>query len=147
MTIFTIGFTHKSAEVFFETLRANRIELLIDIRLNNKSQLAGFTKGTDLAYFLREICSADYIHCQEFAPTKELLSNYQKNLINWKEYELQFDQIMESRQKHLDFLPRFSSYSRLCLLCSEATPEHCHRRLVAEKIQAAFPNTVEVIHL
>ncbi len=147
MTIYTIGFTQKSAEQFFEILKSNRVELLIDIRLNNKSQLAGFTKGNDLAYFLREICSADYVHCQEFAPTKELLSSYQKNLIKWEEYKLQFDQIMESRKKHLGFLSRFSNYSKICLLCSEVTPEHCHRRLVAEKIQAAFPNEVEVIHL
>ena len=147
MIIYTIGFTQKSAEQFFETIKANKIELLIDVRLNNKSQLAGFSKGSDLAYFLREICQSDYIHCDEFAPTKELLSNYQKKLITWAEYENQFDEIMEKRGVYKRFLSRFAKYKKVCLLCSEVTAEHCHRRLVAEKVQTVSPSTVEVIHL
>ena len=147
MRIFTIGFTQKSAEQFFELIKANGIELLIDIRLNNKSQLAGFSKGSDLAYFLREICGTKYVHCEEFAPTKELLSNYQKGTVSWAEYETVFDGIMEKRGEYKEFLQRFQKFDRVCLLCSEPTPDHCHRRLVAEKIQSVAPEHVEVIHL
>ncbi len=147
MIIYTIGFTQKSAEQFFELIKANKIELLIDVRLNNKSQLAGFSKGTDLAYFLKEICDTKYVHCEEFAPTKELLSNYQKGSVSWSEYEKAFDLILEQRGAYKKFLTRFGGYNRVCLLCSEPTAEKCHRRLVAEKIRGVFPNQVEVIHL
>ena len=147
MKIFTIGFTKKSAEEFFELIKNNGIELLIDVRLNNKSQLAGFSKGSDLAYFLREICGTKYVHCDEYAPTKELLSNYQKGTVTWTEYETVFDEIMEKRGAYKKFLNRFQQYDKVCLLCSEPTPEHCHRRLVAEKIQSLSPDIVEVIHL
>ena len=147
MTIFTIGFTQKSAEQFFELIKTNKVELLIDVRLNNKSQLAGFSKGTDLAYFLKEICGSKYIHCDEFAPTKELLSDYQKGIVSWEEYEKIFDTIMEKRGAYKRFLSRFKDFNRVCLLCSEPTAEKCHRRLVAEKIQVCFPNLVEVVHL
>lgn len=147
MIIYTIGFTQKSAEQFFELIKAHRIELLVDVRLNNKSQLAGFSKGTDLAYFLREICGTKYIHCEEYAPTKELLSNYQKGSVSWSDYEKVFDTIMEKRGAYKRFLTRFGDYNRICLLCSEPTAEKCHRRLVAEKIQGASPNQVEVVHI
>ncbi|MCR5138050.1 MAG: DUF488 domain-containing protein [Oscillospiraceae bacterium] len=147
MIIFTIGFTQKSAEQFFELIRKNQVQLLVDVRLNNKSQLAGFSKGTDLAYFLKEICGTKYIHCEEFAPTKELLTNYQKGTVSWNEYEEVFDTIMEKRGAYKKFLSRFKDYDRVCLLCSEPTAEKCHRRLVAEKIKAFSPDQVEVIHL
>ena len=147
MTIYTIGFTQKTAEQFFESIKANAVELLIDIRLNNKSQLAGFSKGTDLAYFLKAICGTKYIHCVEFAPTKELLSNYQKGNTSWPEYEILFNEILEKRGDYRVFLKRFDKINKVCLLCSEPTPEQCHRRLVAEKIQATAPMDVEVKHL
>ena len=147
MRIFTIGFTQRTAEQFFERIKQNGIELLIDVRLNNKSQLAGFSKGIDLAYFLREISKTKYVHCVEFAPTKELLSNYQKGIVSWGEYEERFDALMEQRGAYREFLSKFSAFERVCLLCSEATAEHCHRRLVAEKIASCAPDRVEVIHL
>jgi len=146
MKIYTIGFTQKSAEQFFEAIKKNSIELLIDIRLNNRSQLAGFSKGNDLRYFLKEICGTEYVHCDEYAPTKELLSEYQKGMVSWKEYESLFDGIMDRRNAVKSFLSRFSSCSSVCLLCSEATPDQCHRRLLAEKIQAA-DTSIEIIHL
>lgn len=146
MILYTIGFTQKSAEQFFELIKNNKIELLIDVRLNNKSQLAGFTKGSDLKYFLKEICGTEYIHCEEFAPTKDLLSNYQKGIVSWDDYEKEFDMILELRGDYSKFYERFKEYSRICLLCSEPTAEHCHRRLVAEKIQNEF-NEIEVIHI
>ena len=87
MNIYTIGFTQKTAEQFFETIKDNEIELLVDVRLNNRSQLAGFTKGNDLEYFLQKLCRTEYIHCDEFAPTKDLLGRYQKGVTSWEEYE------------------------------------------------------------
>lgn len=146
MTIFTIGFTQKSAEQFFEALKQNSIELLVDIRLSNKSQLAGFTKGTDLCYFLDRICGAKYIHCKEFAPSKDLLSRYQKGTTTWGQYEIEFDTIMECRAYYKKFISLFEQFDKICLLCSEPTPEHCHRRLVAEKLQAADPK-IDIVHL
>ncbi len=146
MTIYTIGFTQKTAEQFFESIKANGIEILLDVRLNNKSQLAGFSKGADLCYFLKEICGTKYIHCEEFAPTKELLSAYQKGTVSWEEYEQTFDIIMDKRGACKSFLSRFGSFERICLLCSEPTPEHCHRRLVAEKIQKENSG-INIIHL
>ena len=147
MKIFTIGFTQKTAEQFFERIKQNGIELLVDVRLNNRSQLAGFSKGPDLAYFLREISQTKYIHCEEYAPTKGLLSDYQKGIISWEEYELRFNAIMEERGVCKSFLTRFAAFERVCLLCSEPTAEHCHRRLVAEKIAACSPEQVEIVHI
>lgn len=147
MIVYTIGFTKKTAEQFFTTLRKNRVELLVDVRLNNKSQLAGFTKDCDVSFFLREICNADYIHCSEFAPSKELLSAYQKKEISWDDYERMYNEILEKRGNYHQFLSRFSKYDRICLLCSEPTAYKCHRRLLAEKVQNTFPKEVEVIHL
>lgn len=136
MILFTIGFTQKSAKTFFELIKENQIELLIDVRLNNKSQLAGFSKGTDLDYFLKEICNCKYVHCQEYAPTKEILDDYKKKKISWKEYVEQFIPLMEKRDFPQTFIKRFAGYERICLLCSEPTPEQCHRRLLAEMVKS-----------
>ncbi|MCI8809321.1 MAG: DUF488 domain-containing protein [Oscillibacter sp.] len=147
MTIFTIGFTKKNAKQFFELLKANQIDLLVDIRLNNKSQLAGFTKGDDLPYFLSEICHCAYRHCEEFAPTKEILDGYKKKQITWEGYVEGYTELMEKRGRHRDFAKRFSAYQNVCLLCSEPTPEKCHRRLLAEMIVGAAPEKITVRHI
>lgn len=147
MTIYTIGFTKKSAEQFFGLIKANEIEILLDVRLNNKSQLAGFTKEDDLRYFLAELCHCEYRHCPEFAPTKEILDSYKKNLITWAEYVERYTALMERRGEYLRFADRFSKYSRVCLLCSEPTPEQCHRRLIAEMIASTSPEQIEIKHI
>ena len=147
MILYTIGFTQKSAEQFFEAIKANSIELLVDIRLNNKSQLAGFTKGNDLDYFLKKICGTKYIHCDEFAPTKDLLGRYQKGTASWEDYEKEFYEIMERRGAYAKFLTRFKDFDKVCLLCSEPSPDQCHRRLVAEKIKSTDTKNVEIIHI
>ena len=146
MKIYTIGFTKKSAEKFFETLKINGIELLIDVRLNNKSQLAGFTKDGDIQYFLK-LCYIEYIHCDEFSPSKELLKDYQDGAVSWEEYESIFTSIMDKRGCCEKFLNRFKNYKKVCLLCTEPTPEKCHRRLVAERVKKNNPDEIEVIHL
>ena len=147
MTIYTIGFTQKTAERFFETLKAAGVELVIDVRLNNRSQLAGFTKDGDIQYFLKQIGGMDYVHCEEYAPTKELLSGYQKKEIAWDQYVETYTAIMEKRNVCGKFLSRFSNYDKVCLLCSEPTPEHCHRRLLAEMIAESAGQGVEIQHL
>ena len=146
MIVYTMGFAQKNAEQFFELLRKNNVEILVDIRLNNKSQLAGFTKGQDLKYFLKTICNCEYRHCVEFAPTKEILDAYKKGSIDWAQYVTQFLPLMEQRNAAKMFKTMFGKYERVCLLCSEPTPEQCHRRLLAENIKEHLPN-VSVIHL
>ena len=145
--VYTIGFTKKSAEVFFELLKNHSINVLVDTRINNVSQLAGFTKEDDLRYFLREICNIDYTYRPDFAPTKELLKEWRDKKISWEQYERQYLFIIEQRGTYKKFLEDFANYDGVCLLCSEDTPEYCHRRLLAEKLENEFPNEIEVIHI
>lgn len=142
MTVYTIGFTQKTAKSFFTLLREHQIQILVDIRLNNKSQLAGFTKGEDLGFFLKEICQCEYVHCEEYAPTKQILDDYKKKRIDWDGYVSQYLPLMERRQAAKKFLERFCGYDRVCLLCSEPTPEHCHRRLFSELLQEEDKNNL-----
>ena len=134
MTLFTIGFTKKTAECFFELLGRNEMEILVDIRLNNKSQLAGFAKSEDLKYFLKKICNCSYVHCPEYAPTSDILEKYKSKNITWSDYELKYNKLMRERNAACMFRDRFVQYERICLLCSEETPQKCHRRLLAELI-------------
>lgn len=145
MQIYTMGFTQKTAEQFFGKIKENGIQIVIDVRLNNQSQLAGFTKGKDLAYFLKVICDCLYDHEINFAPTKEILSAYKKGDINWREYEIRFDSLINARKIVDIFKNRYMDYEKVLLLCSEANPENCHRRLLAEKISKEFD--AEIIHL
>ena len=142
--IFTMGFTKKNAEQFFSLLKKNGVRKIIDIRLNNHSQLAGFTKGEDLKYFLKEIAGIEYAHELDFAPTKELLKKYQNKEISWSDYEAEFNQILETRMKNRKIDP--NAYNQSCFLCSEPAPEKCHRRLVAEYLKVIIKD-IEVIHL
>ncbi|MBK5252851.1 MAG: DUF488 domain-containing protein [Peptostreptococcaceae bacterium] len=150
MKIYTIGFSKKSAEVFFDLLIENKVDLLLDIRLNNKSQLAGFTKGKDLPYFLEKICNANYIHEEDFAPSKELLSNYKKNIIDWDEYVYTYRTLLISRKAETVFYTKYKDkYKSICLLCSELTADNCHRRLLAEYLiqYAEITGVNEIVHL
>jgi uncharacterized protein (DUF488 family) len=134
MEIYSIGFTQKSASQFFGTLKKHGIERLLDVRLNNTSQLAGFAKASDLPYFLREICAAEYEHEPLLAPTQDILDAFKKKKGSWEVYEEAFLALMRSRRVELQ-LSRDSFLKKTVLLCSEATPEHCHRRLVIEYLQ------------
>lgn len=146
MEIFTIGFTQTTAEDFFGRLKANRIQRLLDVRLNNRSQLAGFAKERDLAYFLRELVGADYEHVPSLAPTQEILDAYKKAAaMPWEEYESRFLDLIASRRIEAELDPDAFD-RRTVLLCSEPTPEHCHRRLVAEYLAERWRN-VEIVHL
>jgi uncharacterized protein (DUF488 family) len=142
--VYTIGFTRKSADQFFEAISASGAERVVDIRLNNTSQLAAFAKRDDLAYFLQRICGAGYEHVLELAPTEDLLSRYRKRRLDWQRYELEFLDLLRNRRIE-QTVPR-ELIDASCLLCSEPSPERCHRRLVAEYLRDAWGD-VEIVHL
>jgi uncharacterized protein (DUF488 family) len=142
--LFTIGFTQKTAQEFFEILKKSQVKCVIDTRVNNISQLAGFAKRKDLQYFLKEICNIDYLHILDLAPTKELLDDYKKKRIDWNTYEQKFNNLIHQRQIEKKISPEILTQS--CLLCSEAKPHHCHRRLVAEYFNQQWEN-IKICHL
>jgi uncharacterized protein (DUF488 family) len=142
--LYTIGFTGKSAEAFFELLEQNQVKKIIDTRIRNNSQLSGFAKGKDLAFFARRIANIDYEHELKFAPTNELLTNYRQKKISWDEYTREYIHLLATRnvKEEVDT----ESLHRCCLLCSEHSPENCHRRLLAEYLKEINPD-IEIIHL
>lgn len=144
MKIHTIGFTEKSAEEFFSLLKHSGAKRVVDVRLNNVSQLAGFAKKKDLAYFVQQICGMEYVHVPELAPTKEMLDEYKKNGGQWAAYEQRFFDLLKFR-KVQDTISR-EIIEDGCLLCSEHLPHQCHRRLVAEYLSDHW-GKVEVSHL
>ena len=144
MRLATIGFTKKKASRFFGLLRESGAKRVVDVRLHNVSQLAGFAKRDDLAYFLRQICGMEYVHVPELAPTKEILDDYKKRGGDWETYEVRFRQLMQ--QRRIEETVTKDIVSDGCLLCSEHEPHHCHRRLVAEYLNEHWGN-VEIAHL
>ena len=144
MKVCTIGFTKTTAESFFSRLSKAGVRKIVDVRLNNVSQLAGFAKKKDLQYFLKVICNIGYEHRPELAPTKDMLDSYKKHGGDWATYEERFLKLMEKRRIE-DTVPR-SAMDEVCLLCSEDKPHHCHRRLVAEYLKRKW-GTVEIAHL
>jgi len=142
--VFTIGFTKKSAETFFTRLKQSGAKRIVDVRLNNVSQLAGFAKRNDLQFFLRELCDMGYVHLPALAPTKELLDGYKKNGGDWSVYESKFLDLMREREIEKRIDPTIVADG--CLLCSEDKPHHCHRRLVAEYLREHWGG-VEIAHL
>jgi uncharacterized protein (DUF488 family) len=142
--IYTIGFAGKNAREFFTKLKDVAVKTVIDIRLNNKSQLAGFTKEQDLPYFLEEIAGIKYVHMSELAPTKEILDAYKKKEIDWSEYEKRFRQLLVERHAENAVTPQLANES--CLLCSEPKPEKCHRRITAEYLRELWRD-VKIVHL
>ena len=143
MIIYTIGFTKTTAENFFGRLKASGASKLIDVRLNNVSQLAGFAKRDDLKFFTQEICGVGYQHLTALAPTQTLLDKYKKEKGSWDDYAKEFLGLMQERQ--IENLPR-EKIEGACLLCSEDKPHHCHRRLVAEYLKGKWGD-VRIRHL
>jgi uncharacterized protein (DUF488 family) len=142
--IYSIGFTKKSAAEFFGLLRGAGARRLIDVRLNNVSQLAGFTKRDDLAFFVKELCGADYVHEPLLAPTQEMLDAYKKAKGDWTEYEQWFLQLMADRQIETKLDRKL--FDGAALLCSEPTADRCHRRLVVEYLAGRWGD-VKAVHL
>ena len=144
--IYTIGFTKKPAGAFFEKLKRSGARRVVDVRLNNVSQLAGFAKKNDLIYFLKNLCGMDYSHIPDLAPTKDMLDSYKKNKSSWREYEARFLELMESRRIESQNIRPLLHQG--CLLCSEPEPDFCHRRLVVEYLQAKWKDaSFSVKHL
>jgi uncharacterized protein (DUF488 family) len=144
VNLFTIGFTQKSAQKFFELLKEAGVKQVIDTRLNNVSQLAGFTKRADLEYFLKSIGGIDYTHILDLAPTQDILDEYKKNKGDWDVYEQKFLQLIANRQIEKKISP--GQLDGACFLCSEAKPHHCHRRLVAEYLNGKLGG-INICHL
>jgi len=144
VNIFTIGYTKKTARRFFELLSDSGARRIVDVRLNNVSQLAGFTKKADLAYFADAICGIDYVHLPVLAPTQNILDRFKKDGGDWSTYEHAFFELMKCR--HIEDIVSREELDGACLLCSEDTPHHCHRRLIAEYLKQQWGD-VEIIHL
>ena len=144
MNVFTIGFTKTSAESFFTRLQKAGVKRVLDVRLKNVSQLAGFAKRNDLRYFLNALCGIEYTHRPELAPTQEMLDAYKKDKGQWVDYKKRFLELMASRR--IEETLRRDAVDGACLLCSEDKPHHCHRRLVAEYLKHKW-GSLEIIHL
>jgi len=142
--LYTIGFTQKSAEKFFQLLEINQVRKIIDTRVNNNSQLSGFAKGKDLAFFAKRLANIDYEHQAEFAPSKDLLGRYRKKEISWDEYTEEYLDLLDQR----DIIKKVEveNLHDCCLLCSEHPPDKCHRRLLAEYLQKSHSD-VDILHL
>ncbi len=142
--LYTIGFTGKPAEKFFNLLRNSGVKKIVDTRINNVSQLAGFAKGSDLKFFAKEIGDISYEHNIDFAPTKELLTRYRNKKMTWEEYEIEYLNLLDMRK--IASKTDIEKLHENCLLCSEHSPEKCHRRLLAEYLKHV-KSDVEIIHL
>jgi uncharacterized protein (DUF488 family) len=141
---YTIGFTGKTAAQFFGALRGAGVKRVVDVRLNNVSQLAGFTKRQDLPFFLEELCGAEYVHELLLAPTKEILDGYRKDR-SWDRYTERFLKLLQERRVEHHVSRRLFA-APTALLCSEPTPDRCHRRLVAEYLARQWGG-LEPVHL
>lgn len=147
MNIYTIGFTKSSAEHFFSRLIKSNIEVVFDVRINNTSQLAGFSKYPDIEYFLKSIANIQYINDINFAPTESILKDYKNKDISWDDYEKRFATLMDERniEEYIKKNYDIALKKNVCLLCSEDKSNKCHRRLIAEYFNKAFGNNI--IHL
>ncbi len=145
MKTFTIGFTQKSAEQFFLLIRENKVKRIIDTRLNVTSQLSGFAKKNDLAFFLKELCQTDYVHTPDLTPTKTMLDAYKKKYITWESYADKFTNLMA--QRNIERTIDKSLLDKGCLLCSEHLPHQCHRRLIAEYLSLHWDENINIVHL
>lgn len=145
MQTYTIGFTQKTASTFFSLLRQAETTSLVDVRLHNVSQLAGFAKRDDLAFFLKELCQASYHHIPDLAPTKELLTAYRKARITWESYEDSYLNLLA--QRNIERIMQYQEFEKSCLLCSEHQPHHCHRRLVIDYLNGHWKTQLNVTHL
>jgi len=141
----TIGFTKTNAAGFFDRIKQAGVTTIVDVRLHNTSQLAGFAKADDLAYFLKAICQAGYVHQPLLAPTDDILKAYKRDKGDWSVYQGRFMQLMADRQVETRLQP--TMFHGTCLLCSEATPHYCHRRLVCEYLNGKWDDCLTVRHL
>ncbi len=142
--VYTIGFTQKNAKEFFNLLVSNSVKSLVDTRISNNSQLAGFAKSEDLAFFSQEIGNIHYSHNIDLAPTKDLLTKFRKKEISWDDYETEYLNLLDIRK--ISSKTNYEDLNDSCFLCSEHKPEHCHRRLLVEYLQKVDSN-IKIKHL
>lgn len=144
-TVCTIGFAKKSLQKFVELLHQQEVKHLIDTRLNNTSQLSGYSKRDDLNYVM-DLVGVQYTHALQLAPEEQMLKDYKKKLISWDEYEKNYLGLLEKRkiEKCVD---EYFSQGRVCFLCSEEKPHHCHRRLLAEYLKETTNVDMKIVHL
>lgn len=142
--VFTIGFNQKPAKEFFTKLSDTGVKRVIDVRLHNSSQLAGFTKKDDLKFFLKELCAIDYLHLPDLAPTQAIYDAYKKSGGTWQTYQSAFLELMSERQ--IEKIVTHETLSGGCLLCSESSPYHCHRKLVLEYL-VPYLGAMDVTHI
>lgn len=143
MQVYTVGFTKKTASCFFKLLNNNNNkDLIIDIRLSNTSQLSGFAKYPDIEFFINNLTGIEYKHDKFFAPTNEILHNFKKKIIDWDEYQIEFNNLMQERNIVKHILDNYSDNKNICLLCSESTSQNCHRKLVANYFENVFEDVV-----
>lgn len=145
MNVYTIGFTEKNAKTFFSLIKNSGVQRVVDVRLNNVSQLSGFAKRNDLVYFLKELCDVDYIHVPELTPTKLILDSYKNKEITWDIYEEKFTNLMS--QRNIEHTVDKRILDDGCLLCSEHLPHHCHRRIVVDYLNKHWGMALKVTHL
>lgn len=145
ISVSTIGFTQTSAENFFHRLKKSGVKKVVDVRLNNTSQLSAFAKSDDLKYFLKDLLDIEYIHLPILAPTDDMLRTFKKEKGKWEDYEPKFLSLMSSRRIEARLTPEM--LDQTCLLCSEATPHHCHRRLVLEYLSQKWAENISIKHL
>ena len=146
MAIYTAGFAAWTAEQFFGALKKHGVSNLVDVRLNNTSQLASFAKKRDLEFFLRELCNVPYFHEPLLAPTASLLRAYRKKEITWEEYENNFNLLIKERRGEEKVSRELFSVNPV-VLCSEHKPDQCHRRLAVDYLNSQWGYNVEVVHL
>jgi len=144
MKLFTIGFAKRTAEGFFRALEKAGVRRLVDVRLHNTSQLAGFTKRDDLAFFTRAICGASYEHRLDLAPTEEIFEIMKKGAGSFEDGAAAYRRLIARRK--VETLLKRDDMDGACLLCSEEKPHRCHRRLLAEYLAEKWPK-VEIVHL
>lgn len=141
----TIGFTNKTAERFFDLLKGANVRAVLDVRLNNTSQLAGFAKKQDLPFFLEKVCGAAYLELPELAPEPSLLKRYRAKALTWKDYEAAYLDLIAKRRVESSLDP--DMFRSACLLCSEHLPHHCHRRIALEYLNAHWNGKLQISHL
>ncbi|MFL9892324.1 DUF488 domain-containing protein [Paraburkholderia sp. RL17-381-BIF-C] len=141
----TIGFTGKTAQEFFDLLKNAEVRTVLDIRLSNTSQLAGFAKKQDLPFFLDRLCGAAYREMPELAPEPDLFKRYKAKELTWDDLAAAYVELIAKRrvENNLDV----DLFRSACLLCSEHLPHHCHRRLALEYLNSRWNSRLKVTHL
>ena len=145
MDVTTIGFTKTTAENFFRRLKSAGVKRVIDVRLHNTSQLAGFAKADDLPFFLSELCGADYVHEPLLAPTEEIMTAFKKQKGDWNVFRESFLGLMADRK--IENQLKGEAFDGSCLLCSEDKPHQCHRSLVVDYLNDKWGGRLAVRHL